>query len=222
VALLGAALIAGLAWRVSTLNFTTTILVQALITGLLIGAVYGLVAMGLTLIFGVLEIVNFAHGAMLTLGMYVTFVFVDSVGMNPYATILVVVPVLFVFGALVQTGILNRAIGQPLENQLLLTFGLSILIENALLLWFGATPRRVGVTFGAPVRILGAVATFPRIVAFVGALVLAGWLGQWWQLRTAPWPAGCHSVTSCRGPTLHWPRLPLPRCCDYSYSVLIP
>lgn len=176
MALLGAALIAGLAWRVSTLNFTTTILVQALITGLLIGAVYGLVAMGLTLIFGVLEIVNFAHGAMLTLGMYVTFVFVDSVGMNPYATILVVVPVLFVFGALVQTGILNRAIGQPLENQLLLTFGLSILIENALLLWFGATPRRVGVTFGAPVRILGAVATFPRIVAFVGALVLAGLL----------------------------------------------
>jgi branched-chain amino acid transport system permease protein len=137
--------------------------------------------MGLTLIFGVLEIVNFAHGAMLTLGMYLGFALVDRLGVNPYATLVAVVPALFLVGAALQAGLLNRAIGQPLENQLLLTFGVAILIENGLLLAFGATPRSVGVTFGAPLRVLGAVVSFPRIVAFVAALVLAGAL--YWMLQ---------------------------------------
>lgn len=180
--------VALLAWRVTTLSVTSTVLVQAILTGLLTGAVYGLVAMGLTLIFGVLEIVNFAHGALLTLGLYVTFVLVGQAGMNPYATIVVVVPVLFLIGAALQAGVLNRAMGQPLENQLLLTFGISILIENGLLLAFDATPRNVGVAFGAPIRIGGAVASFPRVVAFVAALLLAGalyWILQRTKLGTA-------------------------------------
>jgi branched-chain amino acid transport system permease protein len=170
-----------LAWRLTTLTLTPTVVVQAVLTGLLTGAVYGLVAMGLTLIFGVLEIVNFAHGALLTLGMYLGFLLVDRLGMNPYATLLVVVPALFLVGAALQAGLLNRAIGQPLENQLLLTFGVAILIENGLLLLFGATPRSVGVAFGAPLRVFGAVVSFPRIVAFVAALLLAGAL--YWVLR---------------------------------------
>lgn len=175
------AVLAVIVWRVSMLTVTPTVIVQAVLTGLLAGAVYGLVAMGLTLIFGVLEIVNFAHGALLTLGMYLGFLLIDRVGMNPYATILIVVPALFVVGAALQAGVLNRAMGQPLENQLLLTFGVAILIENGLLLTFGATPRSVGVTFGAPLRVLGAVASFPRIIAFVAALVLAGAL--YWMLQ---------------------------------------
>jgi branched-chain amino acid transport system permease protein len=173
--------VAVLVWRLSTVTVTPTVIVQAVLTGLLTGAVYGLVAMGLTLIFGVLEIVNFAHGALLTLGMYVGFLLVDRLGMNPYATLLIVVPALFVVGAVLQAGLLNRAMGQPLENQLLLTFGVAILIENGLLLTFGATPRTVGVTLGAPLRVLGAVATFPRIIAFVAALLLAALL--YWALQ---------------------------------------
>lgn len=168
-------------WRLTALTVTATVLVQALLTGLLTGAVYGLVAMGLTLIFGVLDIVNFAHGALLTLGLYVAFVLVDRTGMNPYATLLIVVPVLLLVGAALQAGVLNRAMGQPLENQLLLTFGIAILIENGLLLAFGATPRGVGVTFGAPLRVAGAVAAFPRVIAFVAALALAGAL--YWTLQ---------------------------------------
>jgi branched-chain amino acid transport system permease protein len=182
------ALVAVLAWRLTTVALTPTVIVQAVLTGLLAGAVYGLVAMGLTLVFGVLEIVNFAHGATLTLGMYLGFVLVDRLGMNPYATLVVVVPALFVLGAALQAGLLNRAIGQPLENQLLLTFGVAILIENGLLLGFGATPRSVGVTFGAPLRVMGAVVSFPRIVAFIAALLLAGvlyWLLQRTKVGTA-------------------------------------
>lgn len=163
-------------WRWEQLTADATILVQAVVTGLLIGAVYSLVAMGLTLIFGVLEIVNFAHGALMTLGMYLAFVLVDQLGMNPYATMLIVVPALFLVGALLQWGVINHAMGQPLENQLLLTFGVAILIENALLMGFTATPRNVTLTFGSPLRLFGAIATIPRLIAFFGALAVAAGL----------------------------------------------
>lgn len=165
--------IAFVAWRVVAVQPDTTVMVQGLLTGLLVGAVYGLIAMGLTLIFGVLEIVNFAHGAMLTFGMYVAFVIVDATGVNPYVTVLAVVPALFLLGAVLQAVIINPTMGQPLENQLLLTFGVAILIENGLLLWFGATPRRVGVDAGEPLRLLGAIVTVPRLIAFAGALAVA-------------------------------------------------
>jgi branched-chain amino acid transport system permease protein len=142
--------------------------------------------MGLSLIFGVLHIVNFAHGAMMTLGMYAAFVLVDNTGLDPYASLVVSVVLLFVLGAGVQAALINRVMGQALENQLLMTLGLAILIENALLLTFSATPRSVRLSYddgsldlgfteiSVPFKIFGATATLPRAIAFVGALVIAG------------------------------------------------
>jgi branched-chain amino acid transport system permease protein len=165
-----------------------TVALQGLLTGLLLGGVYGLVAMGLSLIFGVLEIINFAHGAFLTLAMYVTFSLVSQFGVNPYLTLLVTPPVMLLVGGAVQRWVINPAMGQPLENQLLLTFGISILIENALLLAFTATPKSVGFSgvrslfgVGFPLRVGGAVLELPRIVAFVAGLAFAGAL--WLFLR---------------------------------------
>jgi branched-chain amino acid transport system permease protein len=164
------------------------VLIQALVTGLLLGGVYGLVAMGLSLIFGVLHIINFAHGAMMTVGMYASFYLVAATGLDPYASIIVSVALLFAIGSLVQRFLINRIMGQPLENQLLLTLGIAIFIENALLLAFTATPRAIQLPYGrgtlslgffeitAPFRVFGAVASLPRTVAFVGALLLAGGL----------------------------------------------
>ncbi|HEX5525029.1 MAG TPA: branched-chain amino acid ABC transporter permease [Pedococcus sp.] len=149
---------------------------QAILTGILIGGVYGLVAMGLTLIFGVLDIVNFAHGAFLAVALFVTYWLVSSVGLHPYVTMLVTVPVLFAIGYAVQRGVLSGAMGKPLENQLLITLGLSLIIENALLLFFGADPRSVPLPGDRAISILGAVADLSRILAFLGALVLAGLL----------------------------------------------
>nr|WP_274387706.1 branched-chain amino acid ABC transporter permease [Salsipaludibacter albus] len=176
-----------LLWRwteVSDLAVTPagrTIALQALTTGLLIGGVYGLVAMGLSLIFGVLEIINFAHGAFLTLAMYLTWVLADGVGIDPYLTLLITPLLMFLVGAAVQKVVINPAMGQPLENQLLLTFALSILIENALLLAFSANPRSVRLDYANasigpvefPLRIGGAIIELPRIVAFVGGLAVA-------------------------------------------------
>ncbi len=153
-----------------------TVVTQAVVVGLLIGGVYGLVAMGLTLIFGVLDIVNFAHGAFLAVALYITVVMVDRLGVHPLLALFVAVPVMFLLGAAVQRGILAGAMGKPLENQLLITLGLSLLIDNLLLLFFGPNPRSVSLPGDTGVRILGAVTSTSRLLAFGVALVLAALL----------------------------------------------
>jgi branched-chain amino acid transport system permease protein len=149
---------------------------QALVTGILIGGVYGLVAMGLTLIFGVLDIVNFAHGAFLAVALFITWWLSSSLGFHPYLTMVVTAPVMFALGYAVQRGVLSGAMGKPLENQLLITLGISLVLENALLLFFGANPRSVALPGDRAVRLFGAVADLSRILAFAGALVLAALL----------------------------------------------
>lgn len=164
-----------------------SILPQAILTGLLLGGIYSLVSMGLTLVFGVLDIINFAHGTFMTLAMYCAFVLVSGAAVNPYLTLLAVVPLLFVFGFLLQRFLINRVMGQPIENQLLLTFGVSLLVGNALLLIFSGTPKVINAPFGqinmhiagllvkdGVVHIFGAVADLPRLLAFFASLLLAG------------------------------------------------
>jgi len=147
---------------------------QAVVTGILVGGVYGLVAMGLTLIFGVLDIVNFAHGAFLALALFGTYWLVTALGLHPLVALAGNIVAMFVLGALVQRGVLAGAMDRPLENQLLITLGLAMIIENGLLLFFGADPRSVALPGDRGVAILGAVADLSRILAFAGALVLAG------------------------------------------------
>ena len=88
-------------WLVAWMDQNGVVLRQAIVTGLLIGGVFGLVAMGLTLIFGVLDIINFAHGALLTIGMYITFVLFNRFGIDPYLAILITVPLLFLLGIVI-------------------------------------------------------------------------------------------------------------------------
>jgi branched-chain amino acid transport system permease protein len=152
------------------------VVTQAVLTGLMIGGVYGLVAMGLTLIFGVLDIVNFAHGAFLAVALYITVEMVGRFAVHPYVALLVSVPLMFLLGAAVQRGILAGAIGKPLENQLLITLGIALLIDNSLLLFFGPNPQSVKLPGDHGVEIFGAVVTLSRLLAFAVALVLAGLL----------------------------------------------
>jgi branched-chain amino acid transport system permease protein len=149
------------------------VLLQAVVTGVLLGAVYGLVSMGLTLIFGVLGIVNFAHGSIMAIGLYASFVLVSTLGIDPYLALPLCVLLLFGLGILIQGGMLRRTLGQPLENQLLLTVGLSILIQNLLLMFFSPTPRAIHVNYvETNVNIFGATASLSRILAFVGAIAI--------------------------------------------------
>lgn len=155
---------------------SSVVVVQAVVTGVLLGGVYGLVAMGLTLIFGVLDIVNFAHGTLLAVGMYGTFLLSSHAGIDPYLTLPVTAPALFGLGMLLQSGLVNRTMGRPLETRLLLTLGIGLLVENILLLGFGGDPRSVRVGYATTVHVLGAVTDLTRLFAFAGAMALAGLL----------------------------------------------
>jgi branched-chain amino acid transport system permease protein len=151
-----------------------TLVTQAVVTGVLLGGVYALVSMGLTLIFGVLGIVNFAHGTLLTLSMYIVFELVTLTGMNVYLATLIAIPLLFGIGYLIQATMLNRLMktGET-AGQLLVTLGLSLLIGNLLLLVFGGQPRSISAPLDGNVHLFGAIASIPRIIAFGGAVLLA-------------------------------------------------
>lgn len=150
------------------------LLTQSLITGVLLGGVYALVSLGLTLIFGVLGIVNFAQGAMLTMSMYIVFFLATEWGLNLYLAAALTVPVMFGFGWLVQSTVLNRVMGDSThERPLLVTLGLSLLIINVLLMIFGGRPVSVASPVEGSINVIGALVDVPRLVAFGGALAVA-------------------------------------------------
>lgn len=147
---------------------------QAIVTGILLGGVYALVSVGLTLIFGVLGIVNFAHGTLLTVAMYLAYVLVTSAGLNVYLATAIVVPVLFALGYGIQALLLNRLMRPGhTHGQLLVTLGLSLVLANVLLLIFGGFEKTIEPPVGGNLRIAGAIAPAPRVIAFAGAILVA-------------------------------------------------
>jgi len=181
VAVVVAVLVVQTAWW----DANHTIFAQAAVSGLLIGGVYGLVAMGLSIVFGVLDIINFAHGALMTIGIYASYLLFQEYGVDPYLSLLVVVPLLFFVGAGIQRFAINPVMTAPVHNQLLLTLGIAIMIENLFLVVFTGTPRSIELPYARgsfdlgfmvldfPLRIFGAVVSMPKLIAFVMALVLA-------------------------------------------------
>jgi len=111
--------------------------------GVLIGGLYAMFAAGLTLIFGVMRLVNIAHGDLIVLAAYVSLVVTQAMGVDPLTSLLLVVPVMAVIGYALQRGLLNRTLGDDLLPPLLVTFGLSIIIQNGLLELFTADSRRL-------------------------------------------------------------------------------
>lgn len=149
------------------------------ISGVFLGSIYALVALGLTLIYGVLHIINFAHGALLMLAMYAVYFLWKMLGIDPYLAMLVVVPGAFIFGYLLQRFVIGKASHGKDEIILLITLGVSIIIENAALFFFTATGRSVLVPYDLDGIDLGVTyAVWPEIAALVGAFVItfALWL----------------------------------------------
>src|SRR5581483_10385800 len=120
-----------------------TLVAQALINGLLFGGVYSLMAVGLSLIFGVMRVVNFAHGDLMVWGMYLAWVLATRGGVDPYASFIVCAAVLFVVGVAIQRGLVQRIVDAPHEMQILLMLGVALVLENTALLVFGPEPHRV-------------------------------------------------------------------------------
>jgi branched-chain amino acid transport system permease protein len=155
----------------------SAIIIPSVLNGLTTGGLYALVALGLTLIYGVLHIINFAHGALLMLGLYAVYFLNVQFGIDPYAALLIVPPAMFALGYGLQRGIIGRASHGRDENILLVTLGLSIIIENLSLFFFRSDTRTVDTPYSFDVvEIFGAFLPYPKVVAFIGALVTAALL----------------------------------------------
>ncbi len=155
----------------------SAIIIPSVLNGLTTGGLYALVALGLTLIYGVLHIINFAHGALLMLGLYAVYFLNVQFGIDPYLALLIVPPAMFALGYALQRGIIGRASHGRDENILLVTLGLSIIIENLSLYFFRSDTRTVDTPYSFDVvEIFGAFLPYPKVVAFVGALVTAALL----------------------------------------------
>jgi len=155
------------------------ILVPAVLNGLLTGAVYGLVALGLTLIYGVLHIINFAHGALLTAAMFVAFFAHRLLGLDPYLAALGLTPLFFALGYGLQRFVIGPAAHGEDRNILLVTLALAVVIENALLYVFGADTRTLNLAYAFDVVDVGvAFLALPRVIGFgvVLAVALVLWL----------------------------------------------
>jgi branched-chain amino acid transport system permease protein len=162
---------------------TAGLLLQAVVSGVLLGGVYGLVASGLTLIFGVLRIVNFAHGAMMMLAMYSSYWLFAWGGVDPYLSVVVTAPLFFVLGLVIQKLIIEPNRRAAEHNQLLLTLGLALFLENlALVLWQGDFRTVRSAVSGASFVLGDALVEVPRLIACGGAVVVA--LGLFTFLRT--------------------------------------
>ena len=155
--------------------------VDTILQGLLLGGLYALFATGLSLIFGVMRIVNLAHGDLSILAAFLAVVAVESLGLDPFVALVLVAPVMAALGYGLQTLVLNRLLGQGILPPILVTFGLSIIIQNGLLEIFSADSRRLnpGGIETASVALGGqlAIGWLPLITLAVAVAILVGLQG---------------------------------------------
>jgi branched-chain amino acid transport system permease protein len=160
------------------------ILFPSLLNGLTTGAVYALVALGLTLIYGVLHIINFAHGASLMLALYGVYLLNTRLGWDPYLALPLMVAGMFALGYALQRLVINRASHGKDENILLVTLGLAIVMENLALLAFSGDTRSIDTPYTLTTVPIGpAMIALPKLIAFGGALAVAALL-LWIVKRT--------------------------------------
>jgi branched-chain amino acid transport system permease protein len=152
-------------------------LAQAVINGLLIGGIYALVSIGVTLIFGVVKIVNFAQGEFVMIGMYISFFLANRFGIDPLASLLISMPVLFVIGVLLQHFLIRRVLALGDMPQIFLTFALSLLLMNVGLLMFTANYRTVQTAYSEAAIHIGALyLSVAKLIAFAVAMALSAML----------------------------------------------
>jgi len=153
------------------------ILIQLIVSGILLGGVYALISIGLTIIFGVLDVVNFAHGEFLMLGMYVTFWLFAFLHLDPYVSLLIVAPLLFFIGLFVGRTVIRPIIGSPSSVQIFATVGVSLILMNGALVLWKADFRSIPTSYGSGAIVLGPIFIgFPQLMSFIGALLFSALL----------------------------------------------
>ena len=150
-----------------------SLLWQILVNGILLGGLYALMALGLALVWGVLNIVNLAHGALIMLGAYTCYYVFTILNLDPFAALPLTMLALFVFGYLLQRSVLNLVIRAPMFNTLLITFGIDVVLIYLAQIFFSADFRTINPTYaGSNFALFGATVPIVRLLAFVAALML--------------------------------------------------
>src|SRR5262252_7385526 len=160
--------------------------IDLLLAGVLTGLVYGLMALGLSVIFGVVRVVNFAHGEMMTVAMYATTVLFAALGLDPFLCILPVALAFFAFGYALQRGLVNRFITRPEHSQFMLLVAVAIVMTNALLLIFGPSARSVQVDYQLEsFELAGILVDKARLYAALAAVATAAGLFAFFRIARA-------------------------------------
>lgn len=158
-------------------------LAQPILNGIFLGGLYAVIAIGLSTMFGIVKLVNLAHGDLMILGSFLCLVLVSWLGISPFWTILIVVPVMYFVGFFVQAFLLNLVLGKELEPPLLVTFGLSIILQNFLLLIFTPDARSLMTTLIVKTIPVGEFLNIPVVylVDFLAGLAVISSLYYFFQ-----------------------------------------
>ncbi|WP_408008418.1 branched-chain amino acid ABC transporter permease [Pseudalkalibacillus sp. A8] len=149
-------------------------ILQTLISGILLGGIYSLISMGLNLILGVVRIINFAHGELLMISMYISFLFYTTWGMDPYVSAILVIICLFLLGVITQRIMIQPILDTPASTKIFATLGLSIALQNLALMTVSADHFSVRTSYQSAVIHIGElVVSVPRLIAFVTAITVA-------------------------------------------------
>jgi branched-chain amino acid transport system permease protein len=161
-----------------------SIFFQALVSGILIGGVYALIGIGLTIIFGVMRVINFAHGDILMIGMYATYYVFTLLHIDPFLSIVITIPLMFLFGALLQKVFINRVLDALPQNQILLTIGLGLIMSNTMALAFTSDYKILTTSYSSSsVKLFGISISTPLVISFAITAVITAAL-YWFLLKT--------------------------------------
>lgn len=159
------------------------VFLQSALSGILVGGVYALIGIGLSIIFGVMRIINFAHGELMMLGMYATWLVSTRLGVDPYVALLAVVPLLFALGAFLQRAFVNRVLNAPSQNQILLTIGLGLVMSNGIMLLFTSDYRILTTSYSSSsYQVAGLSVSQPLLFSFLITAAITAAL--FWFLRS--------------------------------------
>lgn len=152
------------------------VFIQTLVAGILIGGIYALIGIGMTLIMGVMKIINLAHGQLMMVAMYITYVLFEHLNLDPYFSLLVAMPALFLLGALIQKYFLNPLLKVDSilpENQVLMTVGIAMVLTEIIRFIFHSDYRSVKTSYSSATLYIGGIAfNIPMVVAFGIAVLL--------------------------------------------------
>jgi branched-chain amino acid transport system permease protein len=161
-----------------------TIFLQSLISGILIGGVYALIGIGMTIIFGVMRVINFAHGDLLMLGMYGTYYLFTLFNIDPFISIVVIIPLMFLYGGFLQKVFINRIIGSLPQNQILLTIGMGLVMSNSVMLAFTSDYKILSTAYSSSsFEIMGISVSTPLLISFGITAVITAAL-YWFLMKT--------------------------------------